>query len=152
MLWRERKRDIRSAKHDRKGKGMREAKKILKEMIIGLFIWSLPVLVILTLIAENKPAVICGVLIGTFAAAGIIFHMYKHLDIALDMDPENARKHTLKSAFQRTFIMAAVLVVSMIWYVYVHPIGVVLGLMGVKITAYIQPYLHRVIANRSAGR
>ena len=38
----------------------------------------------------------------------------KHLDIALDMDPENARKHTLKSAFQRTFIMVAVLMVSMI--------------------------------------
>lgn len=59
------------------------------------------------------------------------------------MDPENARKHTLKSAFQRTFIMAAVLMVSMIWYSYVHPIGVVLGLMGVKMTAYMQPYVHR---------
>lgn len=129
---------------------MREAKKILREMIIGLFIWSLPVLVILALVAENKPAVICGVVIGTLAAAGIIFHMYRHLDIALDMDPESARKHTLKSAFQRTFIMAAVLMVSMIEYRYVHPIGVVLGLMGVKITAYIQPYLHRFIVKRSA--
>ena len=94
---------------------MREAKKILKEMIIGVFIWSLPVLVMLAFIAENKPAAVCGVLAGAFAAAGIIYHMYKHLDIALDMDPENARKHTLKSAFQRTFIMAAVLMVSMIW-------------------------------------
>ena len=62
-------------------------------------------------------------------------------------DPENARKHTLKSAFQRTFIMVAVLMVSMIWYSYVHPIGVVLGLMGVKMTAYMQPYVHRFIAS-----
>lgn len=128
---------------------MRKAKAILKEMIIGLFIWSLPVLVILALIAGNKPAVICGVLIGTMAAAGIIFHMYRHLDIALDMDPENARKHTLKSAFQRTFIMAAVLMVSMLWYQYIHPIGVVLGLMGVKITAYIQPYVHKFTVRKS---
>ena len=125
---------------------MREAKKILKEMIIGVFIWSLPVLVMLAFIAENKPAAVCGVLAGAFKAAGIIYHMYKHLDIALDMDPENARKHTLKSAFQRTFIMVAVLMVSMIWYSYVHPIGVVLGLMGVKMTAYMQPYVHRFIA------
>ena len=116
---------------------MKKAKIILKEMIIGLFIWSMPVLVILTLAATNKPAV------GVLSAAGIIFHMYKHLDIALDMDPENARKHTLKSAFQRTFIMAAVLTLSMIWYGYIHPIGVVLGLMGVKMTAYIQPYVHK---------
>ena len=36
--------------------------------------------------------------------------------------------------------------VSMIWYSYVHPIGVVLGLMGVKMTAYMQPYVHRFIA------
>lgn len=105
-----------------------------------------PVLVMLAFIAENKPAAVCGVLLGAFTAAGIIYHMYKHLDIALDMDPENARKHTLKSAFQRTFIMAAVLMVSMIWYSYVHPIGVVLGLMGVKMTAYMQPYVHRFIA------
>ena len=62
---------------------MREAKKILKEMIIGVFIWSLPVLVMLAFIAENKPAAVCGVLAGAFAAAGIIYHMYKHLDIAL---------------------------------------------------------------------
>ena len=39
---------------------MREAKKILKEMIIGVFIWSLPVLVMLAFIAENKPAAVCG--------------------------------------------------------------------------------------------
>ena len=121
---------------------------ILKEMILGLFIWSLPILVILALVAENKLAVICGVLVGSFAAAGIIFHMYRHLDIALDMDPENARRHTLKSAFQRTFIMAAVLMGSMIFYGYVHPIGVVLGLMGVKITAYIQPFVHKYIAGK----
>lgn len=124
---------------------MRKAKMILKEMILGLFIWSLPVLVILTLVAENKLAVICGVFVGSILAAGIIFHMYRHLDIALDMDPENARKHTLKSSFQRTFIMAAVLMISMIWYRYVHPIGVVLGLMGIKITAYIQPFVHKHI-------
>ena len=43
---------------------MREAKKILKEMIIGVFIWSLPVLVMLAFIAENKPAAVCGVLAG----------------------------------------------------------------------------------------
>ena len=127
---------------------MKKAKVILKEMIIGLFIWSLPVLAILTLIAENKPAVICGVIVGIFSAAGIIFHMYRHLDIALDMDSENARKHTLKSSFQRTFIMAAVLMVSMIWYGYIHPIGVVLGLMGVKMTAYIQPYVHRFLQKK----
>jgi ATP synthase I chain len=128
---------------------MKKAKIILKEMIIGLFIWSMPVLVILTLAATNKPAVICGVIVGVLSAAGIIFHMYKHLDIALDMDPENARKHTLKSAFQRTFIMAAVLTLSMIWYGYIHPIGVVLGLMGVKMTAYIQPYVHKFLQKKS---
>ena len=74
---------------------MKKAKIILKEMIIGLFIWSLPVLVIITLAATNKTAVICGVIVGVLSAAGIIFHMYKHLDIALDMDPEIARKNTL---------------------------------------------------------
>ena len=118
---------------------MKKAKIILKEMIIGLFIWSMPVLVILTLAATNKPAVICGVIVGVLSAAGI----------ALDMDPENARKHTLKSAFQRTFIMAAVLTLSMIWYGYIHPIGVVLGLMGVKMTAYIQPYVHKFLQKKS---
>ena len=131
---------------------MRKAKIILKEMLIGLIIWSLPVLVILAIVAENKPAVICGVLTGTLAAAGIIFHMYRHLDIALDMEPESARKHTLKSSFQRTFIMAVILIVSMIWYGYVHPIGVVLGLMGVKMTAYIQPYVHKYIAGKIIGK
>ena len=35
---------------------------------------------------------------------------------------------------------------SMILYCYVHPIGVVLVLMGVKMTAFLLPYVHRFIA------
>ena len=37
----------------------------------------------------------------------------------------------------------------MIWYGYIHPIGVVLGLMGVKMTAYIQPYVHKFLQKKS---
>lgn len=75
MLWRKRKKVSGTYKQIKKRveEGMKKAKIILKEMIIGLFIWSLPVLVILTLAATNKPAVICGVIVGVLSAAGIIF-------------------------------------------------------------------------------
>ena len=123
---------------------MRRAKQVLREMLVGLGAWVVLVALVLLVISKNKLAVVFGTVAGGAAAALVIMHMYRHIDIALDMEPDQARKHIQFSAVQRLFIMAALLAVSMMAYKYIHPVGTVLGLFGIKISAYLQPLVHRI--------
>ena len=82
---------------------MKQARQLCKEMIIGLILWLIPVLLILTIIAPNHLAMAAGVLTGGAVAAGLLWHMYRHLDIALDMDAKHAQSHTQFAAFKRMF-------------------------------------------------
>lgn len=127
---------------------MRQARQVRRELLIGLGIWTAPVLVLLAIFRENHLAAILGTLFGTAAAAVLIFHMYRHLDIALDMDAKHAQSHIQIASFQRVFIMGAVLVVSFMLPVYFDPVGVVLGMFGVKISALMYPVLHQQYEKR----
>lgn len=124
---------------------MKKVRQILKEMFIGLVVWLLPVLIILVIAANHKAAMAMGVLLGGTAAVGLILHMYHHLDIALDMDVKHAQSHIQFAAIRRFLFMAAVLAVSMIWYEYFHPLGTVLGIFGMKMSAYLQPAIHKIM-------
>lgn len=123
---------------------MKKAKQILKEMFAGLLVWLIPVLIILVIAASHKLAAAAGVLFGGAAAAGLLLHMYHHLDIALGMDAKHAQKHMQLATLKRFFFMALVLAASMAGHKYIHPAGTVLGLFGMKISAYLQPLVHKM--------
>lgn len=123
---------------------MRQAKEVRKEMLLGLLVWFVAAGLVLAVIATNKPAALAGLFVGILGAVILILHMYHHLDIALDLDAKHAQSHTQFAAFQRIFIMAAVLIASMLLSEYLHPVGAVVGLFGVKITALMNPVLHKL--------
>lgn len=123
---------------------MKKVKQTLKEMFAGLAVWLLLVLIILVIISSNKVAMALGVLLGGSSALGLLLHMYHHLDIALDMDIQHAQSHIQVSSMKRLFFMAVVMALSMIMYKYIHPLGTVLGLFGMKISAYMQPIVHKI--------
>lgn len=131
---------------------MRKAKQVCREMLIGLGLWALVILVILELLCIplhiNHFAMAAGVVVGTIAAVIVILHMYRHLDIALDMDAGHAQRHIQIAAMQRMFIMAVVMGVAFYLWRYIHPAGVVFGLFGIKITAFLHPSLHKWLEKR----
>ncbi len=127
---------------------MRQARRVCKEMMIGLAVWSIPVAVILTVLARHHVAMVAGVLLGTLTAAGLLWHMLHHLDIALDMDAGHAQRHTQLAAIRRMMIMGAVLAGSMLYPQYAHPVGTVFGMFGMKISALLYPALHKQIQKR----
>lgn len=123
---------------------MKQTRQLLTDMMIGLGIWGIAVLIVLEILAHNKLAAAGGVLVGILTAVWLIFHMCRHLDIALDMDSGHAQRHVQLAAMKRFVVMGAVLAASMIWYQYFHPVGTVLGMFGVKICALMQPQVHRL--------
>jgi len=126
---------------------MKKVRQTMKEMFAGLAVWLFLVLVILMVIASHRLAMAMGLLLGGSTAAGLLLHMCHHLDIALDMDVKHAQSHVQFAAMRRLFFMAVVLAVSMAGYKYFHPLGTVLGLSGMKISAYLYPVIHKVSKN-----
>lgn len=124
---------------------MRQAKQTLKELMAGLVVWGILMFVILMIVSRHRLAVASGLLVGLAAAAWLLWHMYHHLDIALDMDAAHAGKHIQASAMKRFLVMAVVLALTMTQYRYIHPVGTVLGMFGMKISAFMQPKLHKLM-------
>ena len=124
---------------------MRQAKQTLKELMAGLAVWGAAVLAILMIVPRHRLAVACGLILGLAVAAWLLWHMYHHLDIALDLDEKHAGRHMQASSMKRFLVMAVVLAVTMTQYRYVHPIGTVLGMFGMKISAFMQPKIHKLM-------
>lgn len=131
---------------------MGKVRQLCKEMICGLVMWCVVILVPLMIVSESRVAVFFGVVVGGLVSVIVVFHMYRHLDIALDMDAKRAKGHMQFAVIQRFIIMAVVLGVSMVYYSWIHPIGVVFGLFGIKITALFYPVYHKLFEKRYAGR
>lgn len=123
---------------------MRQVKQVMADMIIGMVIWGLAALAVLEIIFHGSLAIAAGVAVGVLTAAGLLWHMYHHLDIALDMDSGHAQRHVQFAAMKRLAIMAVVLAVSMTQYRYINPIGTVVGIFGLKLAAFFQPMVHRL--------
>lgn len=118
---------------------MKQAKQTVKDLLKGLAVWGVLVLIVLEIISTHKLAMAAGLFVGLVTAAGLFWHMYHHLDIALDMDSGHAQRHIMFASMQRLAIMGVVLAVSMTQYQYFHPVGTVLGIFGMKMSAFMQP-------------
>ena len=53
--------------------------------------------------------------------------------------------HVHVKPLAKVVVMAVVLAVAMTQYRYIHPIGTVLGMFGMKISAFMQPKLHKLM-------
>lgn len=126
---------------------MKQAKQTVKDLLAGLAVWGILVLIVLEIVSAHKLAVALGLLAGLATAAGLFWHMYHHLDIALDMDSGHAQRHIMFASMQRLAIMAVVLAISMTQYRYFHPVGTVLGIFGMKMSAFMQP-LWRLVSGK----
>lgn len=93
-----------------------------------------------------------GGLFGGAAALVLLWHMFRHLDIALDMDPAHASRHAQLASLQRLVIMAVTLAVCMIFYEYVHPIPAILTLLESRSVHYRIRKCTRVMKNYLKNR
>lgn len=119
-------------------------------MIYGLLVWIVTVALILVIVSDHRWAMLCGVVLGGMVAAGILFHMFHHLDIALDMDPKQAGRHIRLAAIRRMAAMAVCAGASVYLYRYIHPVGMILGMFGIKVSAFLYPSIHKIYEEEDA--
>lgn len=125
---------------------MKEADETLRDLKTGIVIVTIVLELLALVFAPGKLAFCLGILLGGAVAFGLSIHMYSSLDVALDMDSDSASKYIRKKTGFRMVIMGVAVFLACIFPAYLNVIGVVAGLLGLKLSAYAQPVIHKYIA------
>ena len=117
----------------------------LVELWIGNVFFALLILVSITWFIENKITFILGLLLGCIMSAYLAYHMARSIEKALDLQA-GVERIIRVSALLRYGLVIVVLIAS--YYVpYTNPIATFIGLMGLKVAAYLQPLTHKIISS-----
>ena len=122
---------------------MKTAKNSLWEVIAG--IWVLAAVVILALVfwVPNPLACALGEVVGSLVSTLLMLHLYRCLDVELDLPEKRAISHSRFHTILRSLIELAVLFGSFYVARWIFPYTVFTGLLGRKIAALLVPVIER---------
>lgn len=116
----------------------------LLELLAGILCYGVLAELIGLLIVRNKIMFSAGLWIGCLTAAAMAVHMAVSMERALDLNAKAAGAHIHKTFAVRT--AAVFLVLGFTVYFRVGDvISCFLGVMGLKVAAYIQPVTHKIL-------
>lgn len=124
----------------------RKIDQTLLELWLGILAYGVVFEIVLLFFSRNSTYSI-GLWIGVFLALAGAFHMWWSLDRGLDL-PE---KEAVKSLGAQNIIRYAVLVMVMgalMFVDFANPIFTFCGYMGMKVSAYLNPLVHRLRAGK----
>lgn len=127
---------------------MKNMNETLRDLLIGIGISSLTIGIIGVLIANNKLSYVLGILLGTVIAIVLAFHLSATISKSLQMDEEGATKYTKKMAILRLIIMGCAVVIALTFPNIFNLIGTLLGILGLKFSAYLQPLTNKFITKK----
>ena len=91
-----------------------------------------------------------GLIVGAVVSAVCAVHMAWGIDIAVGLDEKSSIALTKKYTVIRYLIMCAVLVIVGITDVG-SPVTLILGFMGLKAGAYLNPIVHKLTTKNDGG-
>ena len=122
---------------------MRSERKTLLWLIIGNFIYAAMVSIVGAFFFSNKISFALGVFWGSIGASIYAFHLYNSLQRSLDLDEKGAAKREATQALIRMLIMIMVVAIGLVLRNWFHPVGVIVGMFALKVSAYVQPFFIR---------
>lgn len=122
----------------------RKINETLLELIIGIVISGAAIGTAAALIAGYSGKFTAGLGMGVLVAVGLSIHMYRSIDYALDLQPEDAEKYMRRAYLIRTAaILAAAGAVT--YFKIGYAMATFVGIFCLKFGAFLQPVLHRMI-------
>lgn len=84
-----------------------------------------------------------SLLLGSAMAFAAVIHMFRTLDRALDLDEKSAAK-VIYQGYLIRYLLVAALILLTIPTKWLNPLLAFLGYMSLKLTAYLQPFTHKI--------
>ena len=115
----------------------------LKELIIGILIYGIIWEIAGICFMEEKGYFSIGLGIGIFLSLACAVHMWRGLNIGLELG-EAATRYVLTQNMVRYGVIVVVFGILCFWDIG-SPMAAFAGIMGLKAGAYIQPFTHKII-------
>ncbi len=123
---------------------MTKPNETLLELWFGSAAFTLVALLAAIWFVKDKTAYALGILLGCLVSCYLAYHMARNIEKALDNEAGAERIMRISSLLRYGLI---VLVLIAAYYVpYVNPIATFVGLMGLKVAAYLQPFTHKIFS------
>lgn len=124
---------------------MDEGKETFWELVIGIIIIMIVSCISGGIIADKKLSFILGNILGSVVAVILAGHMYKTISVAVELSSGDAEKYTRKKAMIRSMVMVLAVVIALSFPEIFNLIGVILGVLGLKFSAFLQPLTQKYI-------
>ena len=124
----------------------RRLNEALPELLFGIFLYGIIIQVTGVWFAADKLRYISGLWIGIVTAMAMAYHIALIIAESVDaVDPQKARARIIAKGIARYAAVVIVFTVTM-YFDLGNLITLFIGVMGLKISAYLQPVLHKVLS------
>lgn len=121
-----------------------KGKRTLVDLLAGIVAFD-ALAFIGNIFCKNKLAYSLGILLGFLVAVFMCIHMYVTIEKAIMCDSKKAKAKTKLAAFLRMLVMVAALAAGALLPDYVSIIGVMIGILALKVSALMQPLTDKLI-------
>ena len=122
---------------------LRKLNDALPALILGIFLWGVFWQLAGVWFVTDKLGCSIGLWIGVLIVVGMSIHMAWSLDIAVDCGEKGAASIMTKHNMIRYAVVVVVLGAVMVTGI-ANPLTAFLGIMGLKVAAYLQPFTHKL--------
>ncbi|MDF2889530.1 MAG: hypothetical protein K0R23_3915 [Lacrimispora sp.] len=124
-------------------------KDLIAEVSAGIVIFT-AALLLGSLLVYPRASVYAGLLLGMVLALAMFLSMAMVLDRSMrSQNPGTVQKRGIISAAIRYLLLIAILVIVINWFSdRFNPVAVVIGVLGLKAGAFLQPVIHRIASRK----
>ena len=118
---------------------------VLKDIIIIMLLYGIIAQIVCLIIPGDHLRMTAGLWIGVAAGVFMVIHMKNSLDEALDYGEQEAQKYMQKSYAIR-YLAVVVIFMAACWLQIANVLTLFVGIMSLKLAAYLQPFMHKLFA------
>ena len=122
----------------------------LKELLIGITFFGIIGEILLLILTKQKMYNGLGFLVGVIVSLICAIHMAYYIDIAVMLDEKSSIAYMRKYTVIRYLVMCVVLIIIGVTDI-LSPVTLILGYMGLKIGAYLNPLVHKIYEKLCGG-
>ena len=116
---------------------------ILFELLAGIIFSGVVIQIICLIVSKNYLYNAIGLWSGMAIACFMAIHLKRSIEDSLDLGVEGAEKHA-RSSYAVRMTITVVLMGIVICFNLGNPITLLVGALTLKISAYLQPYMHEL--------
>ncbi len=118
----------------------------LNEMFLGILLFGAVIWFAGIWFVGHRLLFSSGLWLGILIACGAVWHMWKGLDVGLDLGADATKYITKKNLIRYGVIVVFYTLICVLRVG--DPVAAFIGIMGIKAGAYLQPFTHKILTKR----